>query len=102
MGTVHKMVVDESLPTLRETKFVGGESPPSLTRGSNGMEITTIARNGGSSLKTVVAGQPLYVPPEIIRGKLRAFTDEGGDLHGETYLFIKLHEGFWSVGKEAK
>jgi len=103
MDTVDSMVKDETLPTLKQTHFKGGTEDGMQAYKKAAMETTPTARAPTSdSMDTIEAGEPLYVAPEIMRSLVREFSDKDGDLHGESFMFIKLHEGYWRVGKEGK
>jgi conjugal transfer pilus assembly protein TraV len=103
MDKIDSMVKDETLPTLKQTHFKGGtdDGMEAYRKAALDMEPTSRASPQGS-METIEAGEPLYVAPEIMRTLVREFSDTDGDLHGESFIFIKLHPGYWRVGKDGK
>ena len=48
-------------------------------------------------LETVTAGAPLLYPPRTMRVWINRWTDDGGTLHDETYLYLRLDNGHWII-----
>lgn len=48
---------------------------------------------------TVQPGDPLLTRPRHIRVWIERWEDESGDLHDETYLYLRLDNGTWRLGQ---
>lgn len=46
---------------------------------------------------TVKPGDPLITPPKLIRVWVNRWQDHDGDLHDETYLYLRLDNGHWTL-----
>ena len=46
---------------------------------------------------TVKPGDPLLSPPKQIRVWINRWEDQTGDLHDETYLYLRLDNGRWQL-----
>lgn len=46
---------------------------------------------------TVKPGDPLITPPKLIRVWVNRWEDHDGDLHDETYLYLRLDNGHWTL-----
>ena len=65
--------------------------------------MTTLTRN--NQLRLPLADQrdwrrlspnaPLLIPPQTMRVWVAPWPDEGGTLHDETYLYLRLDNGHW-------
>lgn len=107
MEQIEKQLDDGTLPTLHKTKFVGGadeDEKEEVETDENKPRLPDTRTEGRTERTLMMAkpGQPFYDPPEIIRAKLRAFSDETGDYQSESYLFVKFREGRWSNGVSTK
>ena len=47
------------------------------------------------NIVTVTPGAPVLIPPRTMRVWVSRWPDEGGTLHDETYLYLKLDNGRW-------
>jgi conjugal transfer pilus assembly protein TraV len=45
----------------------------------------------------ITPGDPLLAPPRVLRVWLAPWTDEDGDLHAESYIYVMWHRGEWKV-----
>lgn len=45
----------------------------------------------------LVAGEPLLTPARVMRLWIAPFTDEDGDLHGDTYVYVMWDRGEWKL-----
>ena len=52
-----------------------------------------------TGLATVTPGSPLLIPPRTLRIWVERWTDDGGTLHDETYLYLRLDNGHWIMEK---
>lgn len=50
-------------------------------------------------IATVQPGDPLLTRPRHIRVWIARWEDETGDLHDETYLYLRLDNGTWRLGQ---
>lgn len=50
-------------------------------------------------IATVQPGDPLLTRPRHIRVWIDRWEDKTGDLHDETYLYLRLDNGTWRLGK---
>ncbi len=50
-------------------------------------------------VSTVQPGDPLLTRPKHIRVWINRWEDETGDLHDETYLYLRLDNGTWRLGQ---
>lgn len=48
---------------------------------------------------TVKPGDPLLTRPRHIRVWINRWEDKAGDLHDETYLYLRLDNGTWRLGR---
>ncbi|EGV51941.1 TraV family lipoprotein [endosymbiont of Riftia pachyptila] len=48
---------------------------------------------------TVQPGDPLLTRPRHIRVWINRWEDKAGDLHDETYLYLRLDNGTWRLGR---
>jgi len=48
---------------------------------------------------TVQPGDPLLTRPKHIRVWINRWEDQAGDLHDETYLYLRLDNGTWRLGQ---
>lgn len=57
----------------------------------------TLAANGsgGKPIATAVPGEPILTRPRHLRLWLGRWEDKDGDLHDETYLYLRLDNGQW-------
>ncbi len=46
---------------------------------------------------TVQPGEPVLTPPRILRVWIAPWEDENRDLHSETYLYLRLEDGHWTL-----
>ncbi len=54
---------------------------------------------GAPIIATVQPGDPLLTRPRHIRVWIARWEDETGDLHDETYLYLRLDNGTWRLGQ---
>lgn len=50
-------------------------------------------------IATVQPGDPLLTRPRHIRVWIDRWEDKAGDLHDETYLYLRLDNGTWRLGQ---
>ena len=50
-------------------------------------------------IATVQPGDPLLSRPRHIRVWIDRWEDQAGDLHDETYLYLRLDNGAWRIGQ---
>ena len=55
------------------------------------------AKNALTSIKTIHAKQAILSPPREMRIWFDRFTDPDGDLHDESFMFIRLDNGHWVI-----
>ncbi len=52
-----------------------------------------------SVIATIQPGDPLLTRPRHIRVWIDRWEDQAGDLHDETYLYLRLDNGAWRIGQ---
>jgi conjugal transfer pilus assembly protein TraV len=68
-----------------DTKRVHLDNPAASPPGDPGRPVVA----------TVRPGSPILTPPKVLRVWIAPWEDENGDLHDETYLYLRLDEGQW-------
>ncbi|MBK9132430.1 MAG: TraV family lipoprotein [Gammaproteobacteria bacterium] len=59
---------------------------------------STLAKGGNTAVvATVKPSDPLLSPPKQIRVWIKRWEDATGDLHDETYLYLRLDNGAWRL-----
>ena len=53
------------------------------------------ARVPGTVVATVQPGEPILTAPRVLRLWIAPWEDAGGDLHDETYLYLRIDDGRW-------
>ena len=72
---------------------VAGRLKAAHTAGAG--STTAVSHAGGKPVATVMPGEPILTRPRHIRLWLGRWEDKDGDLHDETYLFLRLDNGQW-------
>ncbi len=72
---------------------VAGRLQAASTAGAG--STTAVGHAGGKPVATVMPGEPILTRPRHIRLWLGRWEDKDGDLHDETYLFLRLDNGQW-------
>lgn len=79
---------------------VAGDFKQAPTKGTGNGHSDSKA-SAAASPPTVVAtvkpGDPLITPPKLIRVWVNRWQDHDGDLHDETYLYLRLDNGHWTL-----
>ncbi len=76
----------------------GSASPEAPVSGEAADAGGPVAASGPRTVvATVTPGAPVLTRPEQLRVWVRRWEDAEGDLHDETYLFLRLDEGRWSL-----
>lgn len=57
------------------------------------------ASDAAPVVATVQPGDPLLTRPKQIRVWINRWEDDTGDLHDETYLYLRLDNGSWRLGQ---
>jgi conjugal transfer pilus assembly protein TraV len=93
VGAIYEASVTGTLPSARGTD--GGEAesnePEATERPSATAEISVV--------ETVQPGDPLLSRPQVLRVWIDRWEDAAGDLHDETYLYLRLDSGNWRLGQ---
>ncbi|MFQ5469741.1 MAG: type IV conjugative transfer system lipoprotein TraV [Gammaproteobacteria bacterium] len=102
LSEVHRMAQDGSLksqaaPDNRDLAEQGQDDEGSL--GSNTQRPPSTLSRRSTGLATVTPGTPLLIPPRTMRVWVAPWPDEGGTLHDETYLYLRLDNGHWVMEK---
>jgi len=81
------------------SRATGGDSHGSAGKAD---AIATPFKEGANTKPTTVVatikpGDPLLLPPKQIRVWINRWEDQAGDLHDETYLYLRLDNGRWRL-----
>ena len=68
-----------------DTRRVSTDNRPASQPGNVGQPVVA----------TVQPGSPILTPPKVLRVWIAPWEDKNGDLHDETYLYLRLDEGQW-------
>ena len=55
------------------------------------------AKVPGTVVATVEPGEPILTAPRVLRLWVAPWEDAAGDLHGETYLYLRIDDGRWTL-----
>ena len=102
LSEVHRMAQDGS---LKSQAAPDNRDPAEQDQDDEGSPDTdtqhpssTLSRRS-KELATVTPGTPLLIPPRTMRVWVAPWPDEGGTLHDETYLYLRLDNGHWVMEK---
>lgn len=74
----------------RQNKETPDKMGPSGPEPTSAADIPIIA--------TIQPGDPLLTRPRHLRVWINRWEDAAGDLHDETYLYLRLDDGHWRLG----
>lgn len=118
LSEVHRMARDGTLkmraaPNNREgeeTQSKKSKRTPAaqadVLRPASGAKTNTASDPGSefialpritANVVTVTPGAPILIPPRTLRVWVARWPDDGGTLHDETYLYLRLDNGRWSM-----
>jgi len=102
LSEVHQMALDGSLkrqavPDTRDAAKHNQDDEDPISTDAKRPPSTLSRRSMG--LATVSPGAPLLIPPRTLRVWVAPWPDEGGTLHDETYLYLRLDNGHWVMEK---
>ena len=102
LSEVHRMALDgtlksQAVPDNRNPAEQGQDDEDAITTDAQQPPSTLSRRSKG--LATVTPGTPLLIPPRTMRVWVAPWPDEGGTLHDETYLYLRLDNGHWVMEK---
>lgn len=84
------------------------EGPPALAGNASGEEAPTVggtkavaSRPRAEAARPVVAtvqpGEPILTAPRVLRLWIAPWEDAAGDLHDETFLYLRIDDGRWTL-----
>jgi len=59
--------------------------------------VAQAANVPGAVVATVQPGEPILTAPRVLRVWIARWEDAGGDLHDETYLYLRIDDGRWTL-----
>lgn len=74
---------------------VAGRLKAALTQGKGSTGTAVASKAADKPGATVVPSEPVLSQPRQIRAWLGRWEDRDGDLHDETYLYLRLDNGQW-------
>ena len=54
------------------------------------------AKVPGTFVATIEPGEPILTAPRVLRLWIAPWEDAAGDLHDETYLYLRIDDGHWT------
>ena len=98
LSEVHQMALDGTLksqvvPDNRDSVELDQDEDDFDDADTQQPPAATTPRSAG--LATVIPNAPLLIPPQTMRVWVAPWPDEGGTLHDETYLYLRLDSGHW-------
>jgi conjugal transfer pilus assembly protein TraV len=88
---VHSLAVNDALPDnqpVRLNKANTEANRPKRSISTKGFEAVS-----------VVPGAPVLIAPRELRIWFNRWIDDAGDLHDESFLYIRLDNGRWALGE---
>ncbi len=110
LGETHKQLYEGTLPSLYTEPFPEHEdstnqaadvnsenSGPVLDDGNSKVSNSEAERIQQPLIETVSANQAILSQPREMRIWFDRFTDPEGDLHDESFVFIRIDNGHWVI-----
>lgn len=112
MNETHRQLYDGSLNSLHVEAFpeeeestaydtentaYGESSLVDSTPSTSTKNISKQSSSPLSSIKSIQSKQAILSPPREMRVWFDRFTDPDGDLHDESFMFIRLDHGHWMI-----
>ena len=93
VGAIYQASVTGTLP---QPRISGGDETGS---GMTDASERPSAAAEKPVVETVQPGDPLLTRPQVLRVWIDRWEDTAGDLHDETYLYLRLGNGNWRLGQ---
>lgn len=94
VGEIYQASVTGTLQRGRVDGDGGGEE-----NGNDSSDRPRANATDAPIIATVQPGDPLLTRPRHIRVWIARWEDKTGDLHDETYLYLRLDNGTWRLGQ---
>lgn len=103
VDVVHRMAMNGKLPDNRaydQTKERNNGEP--VVTHPQADDEKPVWRREGFDTVSVAPGDPLLIAPRELRIWFNRWIDHEGDLHDEQFIYIRINDGYWSIGDEVQ
>lgn len=98
LGETHKQLNDGTLASLHTDPFPDEVDSSSSEGYSNTLEPSVrLHQDQQPTIKTVSVNNAILSQPREMRIWFDRFTDPDGDLHDESFVFIRIDSGHWII-----